>query len=64
MLDGNSGEGFVFVSNDRKTVKKVPVRIAELGQNTVEIASGLEGYKYVVVAGGPYLSEESTISVK
>lgn len=64
LLDGNSDEGFVFVSNDRKTVKKVPVRIQNLGQSTVEIAAGLEGYKYVVVAGGPYLSEESTISVK
>jgi RND family efflux transporter MFP subunit len=64
LLDGNADDGFVFISNDRKTVKKVPVKIENLNQNVVEIAEGLEGYKYVIVSGGPYLNENSTISAK
>lgn len=64
LLDGNADEGFVFVSNDRKTVQKVPVKVGSLNQNVVEVSEGLEPYKYVVVSGGPYLNENSTISVK
>ncbi len=64
LLDGNADEGFVFISNDRKTVKKVPVKIENLNQNVVEISEGLDGYKYVIVSGGPYLNENSTISSK
>jgi len=64
LLDGNANDGFVFVSNDRKTVKKVPVKIENLNQNEVEIGEGLEGYNYVIVSGGPYLNENSTISSK
>nr|WP_294861811.1 efflux RND transporter periplasmic adaptor subunit [uncultured Fluviicola sp.] len=64
LLDGNANDGFVFVSNDRKTVKKVPVKIENLNQNEVEIGEGLEGYNYVVVSGGPYLNEKSIISSK
>lgn len=64
LLDGNADDGFVFISNDQKTVKKVPVKIESLNQNVVEISEGLEGYKYVIVSGGPYLNENSTISSK
>lgn len=64
LLDGNADEGFVFVSNDRKTVKKVAVKVENLNQNVVEVSEGLEGYQYVVVSGGPYLNEESAISAK
>ncbi|MGV3612474.1 MAG: efflux RND transporter periplasmic adaptor subunit [Fluviicola sp.] len=64
LLDGNADEGFVFISNDQKTVKKVPVKIENLNQNVVEISEGLDGYKYVIVSGGPYLNENSTISSK
>lgn len=64
LLDGNADEGFVFISNDKKTVKKVPVKIESLNQNVVEISEGLEGYNYVIVSGGPYLNENSTISSK
>lgn len=64
LLDGNANEGFVFVSNNKKTVKKVPVKIESLNQNVVEISEGLEGCKYVIVSGGPYLNEQSIISSK
>jgi RND family efflux transporter MFP subunit len=64
LLDGNADEGFVFVSNDRKTVKKVPVVIESLNRNEVAISEGLDDYKYIVVSGGPYLNEKSVISAK
>lgn len=64
LLDGDSDEGYVFVSNDRKTVKKVAVQVENLDQNEVVVSRGLNGYKYVVVSGGPYLNEQATIAVK
>lgn len=64
LLDGNSDEGYVFVSNDRKTVKKVAVQVENLEQNEVVVSRGLNGYKYVVVSGEPYLNEQATIAVK
>lgn len=63
LLDGNASEGFVFVTNDRKTVKKIPVKIAKLNQHSIEISSGLENYKYLIVSGSAYLSENSIISI-
>jgi RND family efflux transporter MFP subunit len=64
LLDGNANEGFVFVTNDLKTVKKVPVTIGGLHQDQVEITAGLESWKYIVVSGSAYLSESSAIVVR
>ena len=64
LLEANGKKGFVFVSDDRRTVKKVEVIIASIANNTAYIASGLEGHAFVVSAGSPYLSEQSIITVK
>lgn len=64
LLDGNAGEGFVFVTDDRKTVKKVKVRIASVRQKSVVISSGLENHHMLIVSGSPYLSENSLISIR
>lgn len=63
LLEANGRKGYVFVSNDRKTVKKVEVIIAGISNQVAYISSGLEGYAYVVSAGSPYLSEQSVITV-
>ena len=63
LLEANGKTGVVFVTNDQKTVKRVPVQIGEISQQVVYVDSGLEGYQYVVVSGSPYLNDGSPIMV-
>ncbi len=63
LLEANGKQGFVFVTNDQKTVKRVSVTIAEINQNVAYISKGLHGFKYVVVSGSPYLTENASIAV-
>lgn len=64
LLDGNAGEGFVFVTDDSRTVQKIPVEIAGVQQQSVVISAGLENHKMLIVSGSAYLSETSMITVK
>jgi RND family efflux transporter MFP subunit len=63
LLEANGDKGFVFITNNRKTVERIPVQIGKLYNDRVEITSGLENVQYVVVAGSAYLNEKSTIVV-
>jgi RND family efflux transporter MFP subunit len=62
LLEASGKKGFVFVSDDRKTVKKVEVTIASINNNAVYIADGLQGHAFVVSSGSPYLSDNSKIT--
>lgn len=64
LLDGDEDYGFVFVTNDRQTVKKQKVHIAEVHHNKVLVDRGLEEYKYLIISGSAYLREESIIQIK
>jgi len=63
LLEANGRQGFVFVTNDQQTVKRVSVTISEINQNVAYISEGLRGFKYVVVSGSPYLTENASITV-
>jgi multidrug efflux pump subunit AcrA (membrane-fusion protein) len=63
LLDGDSQHGFVFVTNDRKTVQKRQVTITSIGKDKVTISKGLEDSKYVIVAGSAYLRDNSPIRI-
>jgi RND family efflux transporter MFP subunit len=62
LLEANGKTGFVFASNDGKSVKKVEVLIGQINNNTVQVLSGLEGYAYIVSSGSPYLNDQSIIT--
>lgn len=64
LLDGDAGEGYVFVTDNKKSVRKVPVQIAGIQQSSAVISSGLEHYKWLIVSGSAYLNEQSTITVE
>jgi RND family efflux transporter MFP subunit len=64
LLEADGSSGYVFVSDDRKTVRRVPVTVASLSQERVFVASGLEGHGWVVTAGSPYLKDGSAIRVR
>lgn len=63
ILDGDGLTGFVFVTNDQKTSKKVRVHIQEITPAGAVISSGLEGCSYIITRGSAYLQDGSAISV-
>ena len=63
LLEANGKKGFVFASNDGKTVKKVEVTIGSMDEKTIHISEGLSDYAYVVTSGSPYLNDQSIIRV-
>jgi RND family efflux transporter MFP subunit len=63
LLEANGKSGFVFVTNDGKKATRVPVQIASISQEQVFITGGLEGYRYVIISGSPYLADGTQIHV-
>lgn len=63
ILDGNANEGFVFVTDDNQTAKKVTIRIASIEQKNVLVSSGLEGHNTLIVSGNAYLTDGSKIKI-
>ncbi|RZF62717.1 efflux RND transporter periplasmic adaptor subunit [Sphingobacterium corticibacterium] len=63
LLEGNGKEGYVFVTDDRKTARKVKVQIASINKDDVLISSGLEGATALIVSGSPYLVDRTPIKV-
>ena len=63
LLEANGKTGFVFVSDDQHTVKKVTVTISAITNNVAYVEDGLQGHAYVVAAGSPYLNDNSVIKV-
>lgn len=64
LLDGDADSGFVFITNDNKTVRKVKVTIGTLSKGQVLVTGGLENAGAVIVSGSAYLTEGSSIQVK
>lgn len=64
LLDGDAGQGFVFVTNDQQVAHRVPVRIERVERNQVLISEGLAGSEQVISSGSAYLSDNSRITIK
>jgi len=63
LLDGNGSNGYVYVTNDNKTAQKISVEIESLSKEGIYISKGLENAKNLIIAGSPYLKENSLISI-
>lgn len=64
LLDAQGDTGFVFVTSDGKTCKKIQIKLGSISQQTVQVISGLEEYKQLIVTGSAYLTDGSTIEIK
>ncbi|HLS29676.1 MAG TPA: efflux RND transporter periplasmic adaptor subunit [Flavobacteriaceae bacterium] len=64
LLDGDADYGYVFVTNDRKTAKKIKIHISKIQHGKVLIDEGLEDAKYLIVSGSAYLKDGSVIDIK
>jgi len=63
ILDGDGSTGYVFVTNDGKTAKRVKVNIADIAKEHAYVTGGLEGAKQLIVSGSAYLADNSNIQI-
>jgi RND family efflux transporter MFP subunit len=63
LLDGNANQGFVFVTADNKTARKIPVTIGAIDNEAIQISGGLEDVTALITSGSAYLRDRSAISV-
>ena len=63
LLDGQEGSGFVFITNDGRTAKRVPVVINSIDKDGVLISSGLDDAKFLIRSGSAYLNDGSKIKI-
>lgn len=63
LLDGDGSSGYVFITNDRKTAKRVKVTVSGMEKDKVIISNGLEGAKDLIISGSAYLTDSSSIQV-
>jgi RND family efflux transporter MFP subunit len=62
LAEGDGNTGFVYTLNaDKRTVKRLPVRIAWLQGDRIAIASGLDTVREVITDGVGYLTEKSVV---
>jgi RND family efflux transporter, MFP subunit len=64
LLDGDAGTGYVFVTDDGQTARRIPVQIGEIQKDHVVVTGGLEHATSLIVSGSPYLRDGSKIAVK
>jgi RND family efflux transporter MFP subunit len=64
LLDAQGTTGFVFVTEDGKSAKKIQVRLGQISPTAVQVISGLENYQQLIVTGSAYLSDGSPIEIK
>lgn len=64
LLDGDGSSGYVFITNDNKTARKVKVTLGRIDKNTVTVTQGLEEAKALVISGSAYLTHNSAITIQ
>lgn len=64
VLDGDGKMGFVFVTSDNQTAKKVEVAIGEVRHDNILITGGLENAGSLIVSGSAYLNDGSPIRIQ
>lgn len=64
LLDGDAGTGYVFVTDDGRTARRVQVQVGEIQKDHILVTAGLENASSLIVSGSPYLRDGSKITVK
>lgn len=63
LLDGDANAGYVFITNDNATAKKVKVQVSKIENGKIIVNSGLDSVKALIVSGGAYLDDGAKIKV-
>ncbi|WP_353126420.1 efflux RND transporter periplasmic adaptor subunit [Parapedobacter pyrenivorans] len=64
LLDGDAGTGYVFVTDDGQTARRVHVQVGGIQKDHVMVSGGLEDATSLIVSGSPYLRDGSKITIK
>jgi multidrug efflux pump subunit AcrA (membrane-fusion protein) len=64
LLDANQQDGFIFITSDKKTAKKVKINIAGFDKIGAWTDFTFEPNTYLIKEGGPYLTDGATINIK
>ena len=64
LLDGDGSTGYVFVTNDNKTARRVKVIVAGVEKDHVIISQGLENSGSLIISGSAYLTDQSLITIQ
>jgi len=63
LLDGDANSGYVFITNDNATAKKIKVQITKIENGKIIVNGGLENVKALIVSGSAYLNDGAKIKV-
>jgi membrane fusion protein, multidrug efflux system len=64
VIEGHGRDAFVFVvNNDKKTVRRLPITIAYITNDSAVVSKGLEDVEEVITSGSAFLTEFSTIQI-
>lgn len=63
LLDGGENEGYVFITDDHHTAKKVKVQLGTVQKDKIVVIGGLENAISVIISGSAYLTDGSKIKV-
>ncbi|WP_434379543.1 efflux RND transporter periplasmic adaptor subunit [Sphingobacterium spiritivorum] len=63
LLDAGENEGYVFVTDDEKTAKKVKVKLGAVLKDKINISGGLEDARALIISGSAYLTDGSEIKI-
>lgn len=64
VLDGDGKQGFVFITNDEKKAERVKISISSIAGGMASVVSGLDNAQWLIVSGGPYLNDQSSILIQ
>ena len=63
ILDGNAGDGYVFIPKENMTAEKVKIKIGNIVNEKVLVTEGLTGINSIIVSGNAYLNENTPIKI-
>lgn len=63
ILDGNAGNGYVFIPKKNMTAEKVKIKIGNIVNGNVLVTEGLTGINSIIVLGNAYLNENTPIKI-
>jgi len=64
LLDANQNDGFIFITTDKKTVKKIKIKISGFDKIGAWTDFDFDQDIHLITEGGPYLTDGASIHVK